>query len=147
RKLKRVLRVDLLQSRFKIRKICGSSFRSQELFPVPPLLDEFTIVEIVLDQVIRDREEDRGFGAGIWRRPIIRVRCRVRESRVKHDQLRSVGLTVDNALRMWIEVVSGFEVCADQKYDFRVCVIRARSVETHPELIAFATAGRTDIRV
>jgi hypothetical protein len=33
----------------------------QKLFPVPPLLDKLVIVEIVLDQVVRNREQDGGF--------------------------------------------------------------------------------------
>src|SRR5437588_6448089 len=38
-------------------------------------------------------------------------------------------------------------MCADQQNHFRVCVIGTGPIESHPELITFACARRTDVRV
>ena len=51
---------------------------------------------------------------------MIRVRGGVRKPRVKDDQLGAARFAVDDSLRVRIEVVTGFEVRADQQNDFRV---------------------------
>src|SRR5689334_13387149 len=48
---------------------------------------------------------------------------------------------------MWIEIMARLQMRADQQNDFRVCVIRAGPIETHPELITFATTRRADVCV
>ena len=38
-----------------------------------PTFDKLAVVEIVLDQVVRNREQDSGFRTGVRRNPVIRV--------------------------------------------------------------------------
>src|SRR5258705_7604952 len=75
------------------------------------------------------------------------MRCRVRETRVEYDQLRSVCLAIDYPARMSIEVMTRFEVRADEQDNLRICVIRAGTIHTHPKLVALAASGRTDVCV
>src|SRR5216683_7547294 len=75
------------------------------------------------------------------------MRGRVRKARVEHDQLRAVRLPVDDALGVRVEIMAGLKMRADEQDDFRVGMIRAGAIKAHPELITFATSGRTDIGV
>src|SRR5260370_41798958 len=78
---------------------------------------------------------------------MIGVRRGVGKTCVKDDQLRSAGLAVDDALRVRIEVMAGFEMRANQQNDFCVRVIRTGTVETHPQLITFARTRRANVGV
>ncbi len=100
-----------------------------------------------MNQIIRNRQQHRGFRAGIRRDPVVGMRGGVRKTRVEDDQLRAVGFAVDDALRVWIEVMARLEMRADQQDDFGVCVIGTGTIETHPELITFAAAGRANVGV
>src|SRR5712691_1621145 len=73
-------------------------------------------------------------------------RC-VGQTRVEDNQLGAVNLAFNHALCVGVEVVTRLEVRADQKNNFGVRVVGAGPVETHPELIALATAGRADVGV
>src|SRR5207249_5484014 len=55
--------------------------------------------------------------------------------------------SVHDPLRVGVEVMAGLEVAADQEDDFRVGVVGARPVVTHPEGVSGARARRTDVGV
>src|SRR6266404_5906345 len=78
---------------------------------------------------------------------MIGVRRGVGKTRVKDDELGATRLAVDDALRVRIEVMAGFEVCADQQDDSCVRVIGAGPIQTHPQLITFAGARRANVGV
>src|SRR5258706_8360927 len=78
---------------------------------------------------------------------MIGVRRGVGKTRVKDDELGAARLAVDDALRVRIEVMAGFEMCADQQDDFCVRMIRAGPIQTHPQLITFARARRANVGV
>ena len=102
------------------RLLAVGMLRGQVLRPVPPAAHELPVVEPVLDQVARDREQDRRLGAGRRGQPEIRVGGGVREARVEDDHLRTVSLRLDHPLSVGIEVVAGLEVRADEQDDLRV---------------------------
>jgi hypothetical protein len=64
RKLERIFGVDLFDLPFKIREIGVCKFPSSST-----LLDEVAVVEIVRDQVVRNRQQDRCFGTRDMARP------------------------------------------------------------------------------
>src|SRR6266571_9565635 len=75
------------------------------------------------------------------------MRRGVRKPRVKNNQLSAARLAIDHSLRMRIEIMTRFEVGTDQQNDFRICMIRTRSIEPHPQLITFACPRRADVRM
>ncbi len=56
----------------------------------------------------------------------------VGKARIEDDQLCAVGFAIDDALRVRIKVVPRLEVCTDEQYDFRIGMIRAGAIESHP---------------
>src|SRR5258706_10379207 len=78
---------------------------------------------------------------------MIGVRRGVGKTRVKDDQLGATRLAVNDALRVRIEVMAGFEMRANQQNDFRIRMIGAGTIEPHPQLIAFAGARRANVGV
>ncbi len=119
----------------------------QVLLPVPPAPYELAVVGAAADEVARDREQDRGLRSGPRRDPPVRVRRRVREPRVEHDQLGAPGLAVDDALGVGVEVVPRLEVSRDEQDHVRVRVVGARAVEPHPVVVAGPAGARADVRV
>src|SRR5712692_6163880 len=67
--------------------------------------------------------------------------------RVKDDQLGAARLAIDHALRVRVEVMPGLEMRADQQNYFRVCMIGAWAIESHPQLITLARSRRANVRV
>src|SRR5438552_8929015 len=72
---------------------------------------------------------------------------RVGQTCVEYNQLGAVNFAFNHALCVGVEVVTRLEMRADQKNNFGVRVVGAGPIETHPELIALATAGRADVGV
>ena len=83
--------------------------------PVDPGAHELAVVEILVEDHVRHREEQRAFGARVRRQPQVRLRRRVRQARVDHDERRAVRLAFDDPLRVRIEVVPGLEVRREQQ--------------------------------
>ena len=150
RELERIARIELAQARFSnssnVRRDAGL-LGVEILLPVPPAAHELAVVASRLDQMVRDREQDRGLAARMRREPVVGVRRGVREPHVEHDDLRAGVLALDDPLRVRVEVVTGLEVRADQEDDVGVGVVGARAVEAHPERVAGAAARRADVRV
>ena len=90
-KAKRVLGVELLEGTLEglERRRLARALRLQELLPVPPAPHELAVVEVVLDQVVRDREQDRGLAARPRREPVVGVGGGVRQPHVEDDELRA----------------------------------------------------------
>ena len=86
----------------------------QVLLPVPPPAHELAVVEAVLNDVPGDGQADRRLRARIGGQPVVGMRCRVGEASVHHDQLRAAFLGLDDTLGVWVEVVAGLEMRADQ---------------------------------
>src|SRR6266481_9570728 len=78
---------------------------------------------------------------------MIGVRRGVGKTRVKDDELGAARLAVNDALRVRIEVMAGFEMRANQQNDFRIRVIGTGTIEPHPQLITFARARRANVGV
>src|SRR5262249_39718449 len=112
----------------------------QVLLPVPPATDKLTVVELVLNQVVGNGQQNRGFGAGIWCHPVIGMGGTVGQADIKDDQPRPVCFTLYDALGVGIEVVTRLKVSADEKNDLGVGMIWTGPVESHPVVIARATA-------
>ncbi len=60
------------------------------------------------------------------------MRGGVGKARIEDDQLCAVGFAVDDALRVRIKVMPRLEVCADEQDNFRVGMIGAGTIESHP---------------
>src|SRR5258708_10607067 len=123
--------LEVFEYRFKFRVL-----KRKELFPIPPRSNKFPVVQIVLDQIVDDRKTYSCLRTGIGRYPEICMRRRIRQPCVKHDQFGTLGLCFDNSLRVWIEIVTGFQMRTDQEDNFCVCVVRAWTIQSHPVLIA-----------
>ena len=110
------------------------------LLPVPPTADKIAIVEIVLNEVIGDGEENSGFRAGVGRHPVIRMCGAIRQPHIKNNELGPLIFAFDNALGVWVEVMPCLQVCTNKQNHFGIGVVRAWSVESHPVMIAGASA-------
>ena len=75
------------------------------------------------EQMARDREDQRGFRAGIRRQPHVRLGRRVRQARIDDDEPRAARLAFDDALRVRIEIVARLEMRRQQQNRSRVRVI------------------------
>ena len=82
----------------------------KKLFPVRPLADEFFVVEIVLNQMIRNCKQNRIFTAGPGGKPDIAHGGGVAQARVEGDEFCAIGLGFDDALGVRVEVMSRFEM-------------------------------------
>ena len=133
---------EILKRRLDIRML-----GAQILEPVPPAPHELAVVETVADQVAGDRQQDRRLGPRNRRDPVVRVGRRVGQANVEDDDFCTPCLGVDDALRMGVEVVTRFEVGADQQDDVRIGVVGARAVDAHPVVVARAAARRADVGV
>ena len=98
------------------------------LLPIEPPSHELPVVQLVLDEIVGDREEDRRLRPGIRWYPVVGVRGGVRESCVEHDELGAVLAAFDDPLRVRIEVVPGLEVRRYQHDHVGVGVVGARAV-------------------
>ncbi len=82
--------------------------------PVNPAAHKITIIQIVLNQVIGNGQQNRGFRTGPGRQPMVRHRGRITQARIKGDDLGALALALDNALGVRVEIVPGFQMAADQ---------------------------------
>ena len=73
--------------------------------PVDPSLDELGVPVLGLDQQASDREQKERLGAGPRGQPVVGFGAGVREARIAGDDLGTVGLRLDDALRVRVEVV------------------------------------------
>ena len=81
--------VQILEDRcVKFSKVGGRSGCSMlhVFLPIPPATDELAVIQIVLDQIIGDRQKNRGFAARIGRNPVISMCCTIRQPYVKDNQ-------------------------------------------------------------
>src|SRR5205807_2556837 len=120
----------------RLRSFAALRMTSHVLLPVPPAPDELAIVAIVGNDVARDREQYRGLTPRPRREPMIGVGCGVGETHVEDDQLRAARLALHHALRVRIEVVTRFEMRADEEDDVGLGVVGTGPVPSHPELIS-----------
>ena len=115
--------------------------------PIRPPAQKLAVVQLFVQNHTRHREQNRGFGAGPRGQPIIRHRSGIRQARVHHREFRAAHFRFDDALRVWVEIVSGLEVRRNQQDVSRVGVIGRGAVVAVPERIAEARGGRADVGV
>jgi len=82
----------------------------QEFLPIHPLADEVFVVEVILNQMIRDRKQNCIFTSRVSRQPNVAHGGGVTQARVEGDEFRTVRFGFDDALGMRIEVVPCFEM-------------------------------------
>ena len=73
--------------------------------PVDPSLDELGVPFLGFDQQASDREQKERLGSGPRGQPVVGFGTGVGEARVAGDDLGTVGLRLDDALRVRVEVV------------------------------------------
>src|SRR5204863_6647641 len=73
--------------------------------PVPPALNKFAVIEIVLNQIVRYGQQYCCLRSGNRRDEMIRMRGGVGKTSVENNQFSAIGLAIDDALSVWIEVV------------------------------------------
>ena len=122
-------------------------FLLQVGLPVHPRLHEFTVVEAVLQNDVGHGQQYRGLATRIGGHPVVGHAGRVGQPRVHDGELRALHHALDDALGMGIEVVSRFQVGADEEDEPRVGVVRRRPVEEVPEGVAEPGARRADVGV
>ena len=138
--IERVFRVQLLQDLLEpLERLLGPGMLRGEVFrPVPPAADEFPVVAPGPDEVAGDREQDRRLRPRVGRQPVVGVRGGVGQPGVDHDQRRTAGFGVHDALRMRVEVVARLQMRADQQDHVGVGVVGTRPVDAHPVVVARA---------
>ena len=106
--------------------------------PVDPGAHELAVVELLVEQHLDHRQQQRALGSRIGRQPHVRLRRRVRQPRIDDDQRRAVGLAFDDALRVRVEVVAGFEMRRQQQDRLRVGVVGRRPIVAAPQKVSRA---------
>ena len=115
--------------------------------PVHPVFHELLVHVPLVNDDLGHRQQHHGLGARVRAQPIVRDRGGVGETHIDRAEFRALLLGVDDALRVRIEVVPGFEVGGQQQDELRVLVVGARTVGAGPERVPHACARRADIRV
>ncbi len=133
--LRRELRVHLFQRDDErvegLRQI--GTFCREVVAPVHPLADELAVVEVLLEEDPRHREQQRALGARIRRHPDVSLGGRIRQARIDADQRPAIRLRLDDPLRMRIEVVAGLEMRRQQQDRLCVRIVGRRPVRAAPE--------------
>ena len=96
---------------------------AQGAAPVHPGPHELAVIEILVEDDVDHRQQERAFGARIGRHPHVRLGRRIRQAGVDDDQRRAGGLAFDDPLRVRVEVVPGLEVRRQQQNRLRVGVV------------------------
>src|SRR4029078_5023406 len=115
--------------------------------PVDPGPHERAVVELLVEEHVDHRQQQRALGSGVRRQPLVGLRRRVREARIDHDHGRAVGLALDDPLRMRVEVVAGLEMRREQQDRLRVGVVGRRPIVAAPEKVAQPRPRGADVGV
>ena len=109
---RRELRVQLLQRDDEVVEGEGQvrPIRAKVAAPVDPRPHELAVVQLLVEQDVYHREEERTFRAGVRRQPDIGFRGGVRQPGIDHDERGAARLAFDDALCMRVEVVARLEM-------------------------------------
>src|SRR5579883_16882 len=116
-------------------------FGGHVLLPVNPAAHIFAIEEVFHQQDARHRQQYRRFRAGPGWEPVIGHAGSIGEARVHNGELSALHLPLDDALRLRVEIMTGFQVRADEQDEASIGVIGRGTVGPTPELVA-ETGGR-----
>ena len=142
----RVLAAQLADERVE-RRLARRRPVGEVRAPVDPAADELAVVEALVEEDLRDREQHGRLRARPRRQPVVGDRGGVRQPRVHDGDLRAALLGLDDALGVRVEVVPGLQVRGDEQQELRVGVVRGRAVGAGPEAVAGAPAGGADVGV
>ena len=78
--------------------------------PIDPTTDELAVEQILVEHDLRHGEQDRCFGPGPCRQPIVGPGGGVREAWIDHRDLCATLLGLDDPLGVRIEVMAGLKV-------------------------------------
>jgi hypothetical protein len=120
---------------------------AQRLVPVGVLAQKLRVDLARLEEVARDRKQDRRLRAGPCGQPQVRLRRRVGEARVHDDEPRALLPALDDALRVRVEVVAGLEVRREQQDGLGPGEVGRRPVGAHHERVADARRAGADVGV
>ncbi len=97
--------------------------------------------------MIGNREQDIGFATGpSWQPHVTHAGC-IRQPWVKRNNLGPIHLGFDNTLRVWVKVVTGFQVARNEHNHARIGMIWARAIKCPPQIVARSCASRTNVRM
>src|SRR5262249_1511881 len=143
---RRVRGVDLAEGALELLEAHGDArpLVDQVLLPVDPAPDELAVPRAVTEEHVREGEEEGGFRARPRREPVVRHGGGVAQARVDHAHLGARHLSLDDALRVGVEVVSRLEVGGEEEDEAGAAVVRRGAVEAVPEGVAGARGSGAD---
>src|SRR5207248_6308562 len=89
---------------------CGGMCGCQVLLPVDPTSHIVTVIKVLNKYYARHCEQYSRLRTRPGREPVISHASSIREARVHHCQFGPFHLTLDNALCLWIEIVTRLQV-------------------------------------
>ena len=109
---RRERRVQLLQRDDEVVEGEGQvrPIGAQVAAPVDPRPQELAVVQLLVEQDVHHREEQRAFRAGVRRQPDVGFRGRVRQPGIDHDERGAARLAFDDALCVRVEVMAGLQM-------------------------------------
>ena len=104
---KGVVGIQVLQDRLEILEGGGDlgMLGAQVLLPVPPAADKVPVVQVLLNEIVGDGKKNRGLAARIRGYPVVGVGRTVGQADIKDDHLGAVPFSLDDALRVRVEVM------------------------------------------
>ena len=92
-------------------------------------------------------EQEHRLRTRTGRKPPVRFRSGVRQPDIDDAHLRPGIHAFDDTLRMWIEIMTGFQVRREHQNELGIGMVRRGTICAGPECIPHPSRGRADIRM
>ena len=127
--------------------VAARMFLVEELCPVHPVSEELFVVQLLLQDDVRHREQDGRLAPWLGREPEVGHGGSVRQPRIQHGELSPLHDSLDDALGVRIEVVPRLQMRRQQEDELRIGEVGTGAIVLVPEGVSGAGARRADVGV